>query len=211
MISDIINYAIQDKDRYLLLIRQHLMMSIITFIICVVIAVPLGYLCAKKEKVSGFVIAIATVFMMIPSLALFALLQPVFGLGMTPAMVAMTLSGIPLIILNTRSGYKNVDQTVCESAYAMGMEPWRVCLQVETPLAMPAILNGMRITAVTIIAGMAVATYIGAGGLGLYINIGLGTRNFAVTYLGAITVAVIAVVVDNILAFLQRRQLRKIG
>lgn len=211
MISDIINYAIQDKDRYLLLIRQHLMMSIITFIICVVIAVPLGYLCAKKEKVSGFVIAIATVFMMIPSLALFALLQPVFGLGMTPAMVAMTLSGIPLIILNTRSGYKNVDKTVCESAYAMGMEPWRVCLQVETPLAMPAILNGMRITAVTIIAGMAVATYIGAGGLGLYINIGLGTRNFAVTYLGAITVAVIAVVVDNILAFLQRRQLRKIG
>ena len=145
MISDIINYAIQDKDRYLLLIRQHLMMSIITFIICVVIAVPLGYLCAKKEKVSGFVIAIATVFMMIPSLALFALLQPVFGLGMTPAMVAMTLSGIPLIILNTRSGYKNVDKTVCESAYAMGMEPWRVCLQVETPLAMPAILNGMRI------------------------------------------------------------------
>lgn len=211
MISNIINYAIQDKDRYLLLIRQHLMMSIITFIICVVIAVPLGYLCAKKEKVSGFVIAIATVFMMIPSLALFALLQPVFGLGMTPAMVAMTLSGIPLIILNTRSGYKNVDKTVCESAYAMGMEPWRVCLQVETPLAMPAILNGMRITAVTIIAGMAVATYIGAGGLGLYINIGLGTRNFAVTYLGAITVAVIAVVVDNILAFLQRRQLRKIG
>lgn len=211
MISDIINYAIQDKDRYLLLIRQHLMMSIITFIICVVIAVPLGYLCAKKEKVSGFVIAIATVFMMIPSLALFALLQPVFGLGMTPAMVAMTLSGIPLIILNTRSGYKNVDKTVCESAYAMGMEPWRVCLQVETPLAMPAILNGMRITAVTIIAGMAVATYIGAGGLGLYIDIGLGTRNFAVTYLGAITVAVIAVVVDNILAFLQRRQLRKIG
>lgn len=211
MISDIINYAIQDKDRYLLLIRQHLTMSIITFIICVVIAVPLGYLCAKKEKVSGFVIAIATVFMMIPSLALFALLQPVFGLGMTPAMVAMTLSGIPLIILNTRSGYKNVDKTVCESAYAMGMEPWRVCLQVETPLAMPAILNGMRITAVTIIAGMAVATYIGAGGLGLYIDIGLGTRNFAVTYLGAITVAVIAVVVDNILAFLQRRQLRKIG
>ena len=186
-------------------------MSIITFIICVIIAVPLGYLCAKKEKVSGFVIAIATVFMMIPSLALFALLQPVFGLGMTPAMVAMTLSGIPLIILNTRSGYKNVDKTVCESAYAMGMEPWRVCLQVETPLAMPAILNGMRITAVTIIAGMAVATYIGAGGLGLYIDIGLGTRNFAVTYLGAITVAVIAVVVDNILAFLQRRQLRKIG
>lgn len=211
MISDIINYAIQDKDRYLLLIRQHLTMSIITFIICVVIAVPLGYLCAKKEKVSGFVIAIATVFMMIPSLALFALLQPVFGLGMTPAMVAMTLSGIPLIILNTRSGYKSVDKTVCESAYAMGMEPWRVCLQVETPLAMPAILNGMRITAVTIIAGMAVATYIGAGGLGLYIDIGLGTRNFAVTYLGAITVAVIAVVVDNILAFLQRRQLRKIG
>lgn len=211
MISEIINYAIQDSDRYLLLIKQHVVLDLLAFTICVFIAVPLGYLCAKKEKIAGPVVAITTVFMMIPSLAIFAILQPILGLGMLPALVALVLGGTPLIILNTRTGYLNVDKAVCESAYAMGMEPWRVCLQVETPLALPAILNGMRITGVAIVAGTAIATYIGAGGLGFYIDMGLGTRNFAVTYLGAITVAVIAIIVDSVLAFFQKRQLKKVA
>ena len=93
----------------------------------------------------------------------------------------------------------------------MGMEPWRVCLQVETPLALPAILNGMRITAVSIIAGTAIAAYVGAGGLGFYIKLGLTARKMEATYLGAFTVAVIAIIVDNILAFFQRRQLKKVA
>lgn len=100
---------------------------------------------------------------------------------------------------------------MCENAYAMGMEPWRVCLQVETPLALPAILNGMRITAVSIIAGTAIAAYVGAGGLGFYIKLGLTARKMEATYLGAFTVAVIAIIVDNILAFFQRRQLKKVA
>lgn len=211
MISEMINYAIQDSDRYILLIKQHIVLDLLAFAICVFIAVPLGYLCAKKEKVAAPVIAITTVFMMIPSLAMFALLQPILGLGMLPALVALVLGGIPLIVMNTRSGYLNVDKAVCESAFAMGMEPWRICLQVETPLALPAILNGMRITAVSIVAGTAIATYIGAGGLGFYIDMGIGTRNFAVTYLGAATVAVIAIVVDSILAYFQKRQLKKVS
>lgn len=211
MISEMINYAIQDSDRYILLIKQHIVLDLLAFAICVFIAVPLGYLCAKKEKVAAPVIAITTVFMMIPSLAMFALLQPILGLGMLPALVALVLGGIPLIVMNTRSGYLNVDKAVCESAFAMGMEPWRICLQVETPLAFPAILNGMRITAVSIVAGTAIATYIGAGGLGFYIDMGIGTRNFAVTYLGAATVAVIAIAVDSVLAYFQKRQLKKVS
>ena len=210
MISDMIQYAIKDSDRYIMLIEQHLLMDAVALFICVIIGVPVGYLCAKKEKISVPVTAIATLFMMIPSLALFAILQPIFGMGATPAMIALILGGIPLIIINTRSGYLNVDKNVCENSYALGMEHWRVCLMVETPLALPSILNGLRISAVSVIAGTAIATYIGAGGLGFYIEMGIGTRNFAVSYLGAFTVAFIAVTVDFVLSILQKRQLKKV-
>ena len=206
-----INYAISDSDRYILLIKQHLELDIVAFAFCMIVAIPLGYICAKYEKVANPVIAIITVFMMIPSLSLFALIQPILGLGMKPAFVALILGGIPLLLINTRAGYSNVDKAVCESALAMGMEPWRICLQVETPLALPAILNGMRITAVSMIAGTAIATYIGAGGLGLYIDIGIGTRQFQIAYLGAATVAAIAILVDAVLAILQKKQLKKVS
>ena len=210
MILDMIQYAIKDSDRYIMLIEQHLFIDVVVLLICIIVGVPIGYLCAKKAKISVPIIAIATLFMMIPSLALFALLQPIFGMGSTPAMIALILGGLPLIIINTKSGYMNVDKIICENACALGMEKWRVCLAVETPLALPAILNGLRISAVSIIAGTAIATYIGAGGLGFYINMGIGTRNFAVSYLGAFTVAVIAVIVDMLLTILQKKQLKKV-
>lgn len=211
MIAKMINYAIQDSQRYMQLTKEHLLIDLAAFIICILIAVPLGYICAKYEKISVPLVAIANLIMVIPSLAMFALLQPILGIGMTPALIALVSLGIPTMMLNTKSGYLNVDRIVCENAYAMGMEPWRVCLQVETPLALPAILNGMRITAVSIIAGTAIAAYVGAGGLGFYIKLGLTARKMEATYLGAFTVAVIAIIVDNILAFFQRRQLKKVA
>lgn len=211
MIAKMINYAIQDSQRYMQLTKEHLLIDLAAFIICILIAVPLGYICAKHEKISVLLVAIANLIMVIPSLAMFALLQPILGIGMTPALIALVSLGIPTMMLNTKSGYLNVDRIVCENAYAMGMEPWRVCLQVETPLALPAILNGMRITAVSIIAGTAIAAYVGAGGLGFYIKLGLTARKMEATYLGAFTVAVIAIIVDNILAFFQRRQLKKVA
>ena len=211
MISEMIKYAIQDSDRYLTLIEEHIIIDAVTLIICILIGVPVGYLCAKKEKISLVVIALATLFMMIPSLALFALLQPVFGMGSLPAIIALILGGLPLVIINTRAGYLNVDRIICENAYALGMEEWRVCLSVETPLALPSVINGIRISAVSVIAGTAIATYIGAGGLGFYINMGIGTRNFAVSYLGAFTVAVIAVAVDVILSIIQKKQMKKVS
>ena len=211
MIAKMINYAIQDSQRYMQLTKEHLLIDLAAFIICILIAVPLGYICAKHEKISVPLVAIANLIMVIPSLAMFALLQPILGIGMTPALIALVSLGIPTMMLNTKSGYLNVDRIVCENAHAMGMEPWRVCLQVETPLALPAILNGMRITAVSIIAGTAIAAYVGAGGLGFYIKLGLTARKMEATYLGAFTVAVIAIIVDNILAFFQRRQLKKVA
>lgn len=90
------------------------------------------------------------------------------------------------------------------------MEPWRVCLTVEFPLALPAILNGARITAVSLIAGTTVAAYVNAGGLGTYIVLGLGTNRMDIMYVGAITVAAIAVAVDRVLAYFQKKQLKKL-
>lgn len=211
MIESMIDYAMQDHDRYVLLIEQHIIIDVVAIFLCVIIAVPLGYICAKHENISKVTIGISTLFMMIPSLALFALMMPIFGLGSLPAMMALLLGGLPLVIINTKSGYLNVDKAVVENAEAMGMEPWRVGLTVETPLALPSIINGIRIATISIIAGTTIATYIGAGGLGFYIKMGIETRQFQVSLLGSVTVAVIAIVTDAILSVIQKRQLKKVS
>lgn len=211
MIAEMIAYIEKDYERYLTLIEQHIVLDLAAFLICMVVALPLGYLCAKKEKIAFPVLACANIIMVFPSLALFALLQPILGIGTAPALVALVFLGIPTLLINTRTGIKGVDPIVLENAQGMGMEKWRICLMVEIPLAMPTILNGMRITAVSLIAGTTIAAYVGAGGLGFYIKLGLSANQQEVMYIGALTVAAIAIVVDCIIAFFQKKQIQKIA
>lgn len=206
-----IAYIQKDYERYFTLIEQHVILDLIAFVICVGIAAPLGYLCAKKEKAAVPIMAAANLIMVIPSLALFALLQPILGIGNAPALVALVFLSMPTMLISTRAGIQGVDSGILENASGMGMPRWRVCLQVEIPLAMPAILNGFRVTAVSLIAGTTIAAYVGAGGLGFYIKLGLTARQHEVMYIGALTVAAMAILVDCILARIQRRQIDKIA
>ncbi len=211
MIFEMIAYIQKDYERYLTLIEQHVVLDLIAFVICVGAAVPLGYLCAKKEKAAIPIMAAANLIMVIPSLALFALLQPILGIGNAPALTALVFLSIPTMLISTRAGIQGVDPSILENASGMGMPQWKVCLQVEIPLAMPAILNGFRVTAVSLIAGTTIAAYVGAGGLGFYIKLGLTARQHEVMYIGALTVAAMAILVDCILAHIQKKQIEKIA
>ena len=210
MISDMLAYAASDMDRYLLLIGQHIYIDLIAIAICIAISVPLGYLSAKRELVSNITMAIANLLLLIPSIALFALLQPVFGIGNTTAIIGLIVFGIPPLVASVRTGIKSVDPCILENARGMGMEKWRICLGMELPLAIPTIINGIRVTTVSLISGTTIAAYIGAGGLGVYITLGLNTSNYTVMCLGAATVAILAILVDLMLAGIQKRQLKKI-
>lgn len=205
-----VEYLQDDFPRYITLIQQHLLMAAIAITICCLIAIPLGYVCAKSDRVSGVLLAVASILMVIPSLAMFIVLQPFTGIGMLPAVIALIAMGVPILLINTRTGIKGVDQRCLESAYGMGMEKWRVFFQVELPLALPAILNGIRIVVVSIIASATIAAYVSAGGLGFYIKLGFQTARPEIMYIGAITVAVMAVLADAILAHIQRKQMMKV-
>lgn len=211
MLNEVIAYAIKDSDRYLTLIFQHIYIDAFALLFCLLIAVPLGYLSAKREWVSTVTMTIANILMLIPSIALFALLQPIFGIGNTPAIIGLIVFGLPPMIANVRTGIKSVNPLILENARGMGMEAWRICLTMEFPLALPTIINGIRITTVSMIAGTTIATYVGAGGLGVYIKLGLNTNNTPVMLLGAATVALLAIIVDTLLARLQKRQIKKIS
>ena len=211
MISEMITFATQDFDRYLLLISQHIYIDMIALFFCIAISLPLGYWSAKKEVVSNITMAIANLLMLIPSIAFFALLQPFFGIGNTPAIIGLIVFGIPPMVANVRTGIKSVNPLIIENAKGMGMENWRICFTMEFPLAIPTILNGIRITTVSLIAGTTIATYVGAGGLGVYIKLGLNTNQTPVMCLGAATVAALAILVDCVLAVIQRQQIKKIN
>ena len=210
MIKQIIAYIAQDPEKYRQCIIQHLALDAVAFAIAVAIAVPLGYACAKKAKLAVGILLVVNIIMVVPSLAIFALLRPVLGFGTPTALVALLSVALPHMVINTMAAIRGVDPYVLENAKGMGMEPWRVCLTVELPLALPAILNGARITAVSLIAGTTIAAYVNAGGLGAYIVLGLGTNRMDIMYVGAITVAAIAVAVDRVLAYFQRKQLKKL-
>jgi osmoprotectant transport system permease protein len=141
----------------------------------------------------------------IPSLAVLALMLPVLGLGSKPALVALTLLAIPPILINTDVGYRSVDRAAVEAAVGMGMLPGQVLRRVETPLAAPVILAGVRTAAVEVIASATLAAFIGGGGLGDLIIAGLQNDDVGELLAGALCVALLALVAEGVLGLTQRQ------
>jgi osmoprotectant transport system permease protein len=144
----------------------------------------------------------------VPSLALFGFLLPlpfIGGIGRHTAIIALCLYAILPILRNTLVGITGVDAAVRESAVAMGMTPAQILRQVELPLALPAILAGLRIATVTTIGTATIAAAIGAGGLGVFIFQGIASVDSAMILAGAVPAAAMAVVADEGLEWIERR------
>ncbi|WP_431799246.1 ABC transporter permease/substrate-binding protein [Halobacillus andaensis] len=186
-------------------IWEHLQISIIALVIATLISVPLGLLLTRKKRVAEPVIGVTAVLQTIPSLAVLAFLIPFFGIGQTPAVIALTAYGLLPILRNTYTGIKEVDPALREAATGMGMNSFRRLSKVELPLAMPVIMAGIRTSMVLIVGTTTIAALIGAGGLGDLILLGLdrgGDVNLIL--LGAIPAAVLAVVLDLVLRLFER-------
>ena len=189
---------------------RHLQIDVIALLLCFAIAIPLGYLCAKKEKLAIPVLNVTNVLKIIPGVAKFFLLMPIFGIGLTPALIALVALAVPTILINTMSGVKGIDPLVLESAEGMGMGKFRTCWSVELPLALPMILNGMRMATIEVVAGTTIAAYVGAGGLGDFIVSGLSQNKTVIMLAGAITVAALSIILDILLSIVQRRARNRI-
>ncbi|MFD1393476.1 ABC transporter permease [Lacticaseibacillus jixianensis] len=184
---------------------EQLYISAISLGLGILVAVPLGVVLTRLPKTAKVVIALASMLQTVPSLALLALMIPLFGIGQVPAIVALFIYSLLPILRNTYIGMQDVSPVLKDAAKGMGMTPVQSIVQVELPMAMPVIMAGIRLSAVYVIAWATLASYIGAGGLGDLIFSGLNLFQPALIIGGTVPVTILALAVDWLLGRLEKR------
>jgi osmoprotectant transport system permease protein len=188
---------------------EHISIVGVSVAIAILTGVPIGILITQSQTAANRVLYVASVIMTIPSIALFGLLIPILsvigqGIGYLPAVIALILYSQLPIIRNTYTAVMNVDPALREAARGMGMTTIQRLREVELPIALPVIVNGVRNAVVLNIAIAAIATYIGAGGLGTFISRGISQTDIRQLLTGALAVSLLAIAADYTLLALQR-------
>lgn len=196
---DLINTFIDRKDAILTAFQEHIFLAGISMLIAIVIAVPLGIILTRFKKAAETVIGITAIIQTIPSLALLGFMLPVFGIGKVPAIIALTLYALLPILRNTYAGITEVDPALVDAGKGMGMTSFQILFMVELPMTLPILMAGIRTATVLTIGVAALATFIGAGGLGDLIIRGLNVSNNNLILAGAIPAALLALVFDFLL------------
>jgi osmoprotectant transport system permease protein len=204
LLLDSYQYFLANQLRFWQAMNQHLVLSLLALAIGVLAGVPLGIWIARRAVAAQYVINAFGTLRLFPSLAILFLALPYLGTGFRPALLALTVLAFPPIIINTYAGIRNVSRPVVEAAYGMGMEPGQVLRQVELPLALPAIIAGIRTAAVEVISSATLAAFIGGGGLGDFITRGFAVYDPKIMLVGAVPVALLALGSEAILGGLQR-------
>lgn len=184
---------------------EHIYISAIALGLGILAAVPLGILLTRFPKAANIIIGLATILQTVPSLALLALMIPLFGVGKLPAIIALFIYSLLPILRNTYIGMKNVDWNYRDVAKGMGMTNLQSIFSVELPIAIPTIMAGIRLAAVYVIAWATLASYIGAGGLGDLIFGGLNNYQPELIFAGTIPVAILALLADYLLGLLETK------
>lgn len=181
---------------------EHIGISFISLLIAMLIAIPLAILLRNHRRFGEVGLQIAGIIQTIPSLALLGLLIPLVGIGTVPAVVALTMYAIMPLYQNTYSGLTNIDPNLEEAAVAFGLSKWKRLQRLEFPLALPMIISGIRIALVMIIGTATLAAFIGAGGLGDYIMLGIQQNNNYYLIIGGVLSALLAFIFSGLLKFI---------
>jgi osmoprotectant transport system permease protein len=205
MIAEIIQLLESRWDFFLELLIEHLQISMISIGIAMVIGLLIGIFISEFQKTSKFVIGIVNFIYTIPSISLLGFLIPLSGIGNTTAIIALTVYALLPMVRNTHTGLINVNPLLIEAATGMGSTRLQVLTKIKIPLAMPIIIAGIRNMAVMTIALAGIASFIGAGGLGVAIYRGITTNNKAMTLTGSLLIALLAIVVDFIIGVIEKR------
>jgi osmoprotectant transport system permease protein len=201
-------FFLEHRSEILEATLAHLLLVITAMAIAIAIGLPLGLLIVHRPALRNISLGIASVFQTIPSLALFGFLIPIpfiGGIGRRTAIVALVLYALLPILRNTYVGLTGIDPAVLESAEAMGMTEAQIVWRVRFPLALPVILAGVRTATILTIGIATIAAAIGAGGLGTFIFRGVAMVSDAVILAGAIPAALLAILADILLSWIERR------
>ena len=201
-------FVLQNHNEMVELTLEHLWLVAISTLLAVVIGIPLGILITRWPRLNKPVLGGANIIQTIPSLALFGFLLPAPWIGERAdrlAILALTLYALLPLIRNTHAGITGVDRAVVEAGRGMGMTDRQLLFQVELPLALSVIIAGVRVATVISVGLATIAAAIGAGGLGEYIFRGLAMVNNQLILAGAIPAALLALLADFSLGWLEKR------
>lgn len=198
------SYLASSRSSLLALTSRHLLLVCVSLAVAILLGVPLGLLLERSARAAEPVIRGIGVVQTLPGIALLAFMIPLLGIGLVPALVALVLYSLYPIIRNTFTGVRDADSSAVDAARALGMTEVQILRQVRLPLAAPVIMAGIRTAAVLDVGTATLAAFIGAGGLGEPIVSGLALSDTRLILSGAIPAALLALVVDLVLAGVER-------
>ena len=208
-ISELIKVYIERYDFFLKLTLEHLKISGISIIIATLIGGILGILISEYKKTSTLVLSITNFLYTFPSISLLGFLIPFSGIGNTTAIIALTIYALLPMIRNTYAGIDNIDKSIIESARGMGSTEFQILYKIKIPLATTVILAGFKNMVVMTIALAGIASFIGAGGLGIAVYRGITTNNQTMTIAGSLLIALLALLCDLIIGGIEKIIKRK--
>lgn len=196
LMAEVLNLLFARRAFFIELLFQHIYLSAIAIVITTIIGVTAGIIMTRYNKLASFIMLTTNFIYTIPSIALFGFLVAITGIGSSSALIALVIYGLLPIIRNTYAGIRSVDSEVIESAVAMGSTDYQLLTKVQLPMAMPIVMAGFRTMVVMTIALGGIASFIGAGGLGVAIWRGITTNFPQMTVAGSLLVALLALVAD---------------
>ena len=206
-----LQYFVKYHPRLLSALLEHLEIVLLTLAISIALAGVITLLIYRREDISNTVVQLFGAVYSIPSLALFAILIPITGLGERTAILVLVVYNQFLLIRNFLAGLDSVDKSVIEAAYGMGMSNAQVLTKIQIPLASPLIIAGIRLAIISTIGIATIAATINAGGLGNLLFDGMRTMNTYKILWGAIFCAVIALLADGVLKRIEVQVQKKAG
>ena len=187
------------------LVIEHIELSLIAILIAIVFGGLVGILISEFQKSAKSTLNVINFLYTIPSISMLGFLIPFSGIGNATAIIALTIYALLPMVRNTHTGLTTIDPAIVEAATGMGSTPFQTLWKVKLPLAMPVILSGIRNMVTMTIALGGIASFIGAGGLGVAIYRGITTNNTSMTLAGSLLIALLALVADGILSIVEKR------
>jgi osmoprotectant transport system permease protein len=204
IVIEAFQWILDNPGSFLSAFNRHILMCAISLGIALVIAIPLGFLVARRRRAAFVAINIAGSLRSIPSLAILSAAMPILGIGLLPSVIALVVLAVPPLLLSTIVGIREIEPSVLDAANGMGMGRRDILWQIEMPLSVPSILSGIRTSAIQLIGGAALASFIGGGGLGDFINAGIAIMNMPRLLVGALPIALLAILAELLLGRLER-------
>lgn len=205
MINQLIKLLTEDFKFFLNLTIEHILISLLAISIASVLGIILGIIISEYRKFSGLILGTVNILYTIPSIALLGFFITITGVGNTTALIALIIYALLPIIRSTYTGIVNINPLIIEASEGMGSTKLQQLFKVKLPLALPVLMSGIRNMVTMTIALAGIASFVGAGGLGVAIYRGITTNNSAMTFLGSLFIAILALIFDFILGLIEKR------